>query len=193
MLDSFDISNISQNSSKQLDISPFIQKKTPKEKIIEKKEKPKRIITQNDEFISLQKDLSFDRQFRVLNEVMTEYNYNDVYHRLFISQIRAKIYGYSYQDEVKNKLAKEYFIDLSNVLQKLKNCKMECYYCAKKVKIIYEYVRDDDQWTLERIDNKKGHNTENVEIACLSCNLRRRTMYHERYIFTKQMTIVKKG
>lgn len=188
-----DFSKTDENTIKKMDISQFIQKKIPREKIIEKKEKPKRIITQNDDFISLQKDLSFERQFCVLNEVMTKYNYHNVYHRLFISQIKAKIYGYSYQDEVKNKLAKEYFIDLSNVLQKLMNCNMECYYCKKKVKIIYEYVRDDDQWTLERIDNKEGHNTDNVEISCLSCNLRRRTMYHERYIFTKQMTIIKKG
>jgi hypothetical protein len=30
-----------------------------------------------------------------------------------------------------------------------------------------------------------------VEIACLNCNLRRRTMYHERYVFTKQMGTVR--
>jgi hypothetical protein len=27
----------------------------------------------------------------------------------------------------------------------------------------------------------------------LTCNLRRRTMYHERYVFTKQLNVVKKG
>lgn len=179
------------DSIKTMDISPFIKKKTPKEKTIEKKEKTKRIITNNHSFLSLKEDLSFETQFRVLNEVITQYNYKDSYHRLFISQIKAKIYGYSYQDEAKNKLAKESFIDISNVLQKLLDCKMECYYCKKKVKILYEFVREDIQWTLERIDNKEGHNTKNVEIACLSCNLRRKTMYHERYIFTKQLNIIK--
>ena len=48
------------------------------------------------------------------------------------------------------------------------------------------------QWSLERIENQYGHNKENVEIACLSCNLGRRTMYHERYLFTKQLEIIKK-
>jgi hypothetical protein len=48
------------------------------------------------------------------------------------------------------------------------------------------------QWTLERIDNDLGHNKNNVEIACLNCNLRRRTMYHERYLFTKELNIIKK-
>ena len=180
------------DSIKKMDISQFLQKKTSKEKTIEKKEKSKRVITQNDSFLSLKEDLSFDTQFRVLNEVITCYDYNNKYHRLFISQIKSKIYGYSYQDEAKHKLAKDTFIDISNVLQKLLNCKMECFYCKKPVKVLYEYVREDDQWTLERIDNKEGHNTNNVEIACLNCNLRRRTMYHERYIFTKQIKNIKK-
>ena len=179
-----------EKSIKKMDISQFLQKKTPKEeKTIEKKEKSKRVITKNESFVSF--DLSFETQYRVLNEVVSQYNYNDNYHRLFLSQIRAKIYGYSYQDEAKNKLAKETFIDISNVLHKLLDCKMECFYCKKKVKVLYEYVREEDQWTLERIDNKEGHNTKNVEIACLNCNLRRRTMYHERYLFTKQMNIKK--
>jgi len=60
------------------------------------------------------------------------------------------------------------------------------------VHILYENVREPLQWTLERIDNDFGHNKNNVEIACLNCNLRRRTMYHERYLFTKELSIVKK-
>jgi hypothetical protein len=60
------------------------------------------------------------------------------------------------------------------------------------VQILYEYVRESNQWTLERLDNDFGHNKGNVEIACLNCNLRRRTMYHERYLFTKELSIVKK-
>jgi hypothetical protein len=52
-------------------------------------------------------------------------------------------------------------------------------------------VREPQQWTLERMDNDFGHNEGNVVIACLSCNLRRRTMHYERYLFTKQLNIVK--
>ena len=181
-----------ENTTKKVDISHLEGKKTPKEKkIIEKKEKQKRIITNNERFTSLNNDISFETQYRILNEVYQQYNPSDNYHKLFISQIKVKIYGYSYQDEIKNKFMRDEFVDLSNVLQKLIDCNMECYYCKKKVKILYEYVREDDQWTLERIDNTEGHNTNNVEIACLLCNLRRRTMYHERYVFTKQMNIVK--
>lgn len=38
-----------------------------------------------------------------------------------------------------------------------------------------------------RVDNSYGHNTDNVVIACLDCNLRRRTMFQERYKKTKEM------
>lgn len=188
------IEKTDENSIKQIEISPLLQKKTPKEnKTIEKKEKSKRVITNHKSWQFSEQDLTFDTQYRILNNIKTQYDYNDPYHRTIISQIKGKIYGYSYQDETKEKLSRELFVDLSGVLQKLIDSKMECYYCKKKVKILYEYVREEDQWTLERIDNSQGHNTDNVEIACLSCNLRRRTMYHERYLFTKQMNIMKTG
>jgi hypothetical protein len=58
--------------------------------------------------------------------------------------------------------------------------------------LFYENVREPKQWSLERIDNKEGHNYGNVEIACLSCNIGRRTMYQDRFIFTKQLSIIKK-
>ena len=47
------------------------------------------------------------------------------------------------------------------------------------------------QWTLDRLDNNKGHCFENVVICCLKCNLKRRTTDDEKFKFTKQMRIVK--
>jgi len=58
--------------------------------------------------------------------------------------------------------------------------------------VLYKSVREPKQWSVERINNDYGHNKNNVTIACLSCNLSRRTMYHERYRFTKQLIIDKK-
>ena len=52
---------------------------------------------------------------------------------------------------------------------------------------MYEYVREPKQWTLERMNNSFGHNRDNVVIACLSCNIRRRTMASERYVLTKEL------
>ena len=84
-----------EKTTKNIEISPFLEKKTPKEgktKKIEKKEKSKRVITSHDSWIE---DLSFENQYRILNEVKTQYSHKDPYHRFFVSQIKGKIYGYS--------------------------------------------------------------------------------------------------
>ena len=65
---------------------------------------------------------------------------------------------------------------------------MICYYCKEETQIMYEYVREPKQWTLERLDNSVGHNRNNVVISCLRCNVRRRCMKPEKYIQTKELT-----
>ena len=45
---------------------------------------------------------------------------------------------------------------------------------------------------LDRINNDIGHNDSNVVIACLKCNLKRRTTDADKFKFTKQMKIIKK-
>jgi len=50
------------------------------------------------------------------------------------------------------------------------------------------------QWTLERINNDFGHNNDNVVIACLQCNVERRTMYQGRYQYAAEFKkVVKTG
>lgn len=106
-------------------------------------------------------------------------------------QVCAKISGYKSQDMKKGIYDDAKFVRFDNVVTLMAERKMSCFYCKKQALLFYEYSRDCDQWTLERIDNARGHNVDNVEIACLNCNLRRRTMYHERYVFTKQMGTVR--
>jgi len=106
-------------------------------------------------------------------------------------QVCAKISGYKCQDVKKGLYDESKFVRFDDVIALMTSRKMSCFYCKKQSLLFYEYSRDSAQWTLERIDNKHGHNTDNVEIACLNCNLRRRTMYHERYVFTKQMGTVR--
>ena len=108
-----------------------------------------------------------------------------------LQQITQKIHGYRSQDQDKKILNTEKFVDLPFVIYKLSQCELCCFYCREPTMLVYEYAREPRQWTLERIDNTFGHNKDNIEIACLTCNLRRRTMYHERYRFTKQMSITK--
>ena len=58
--------------------------------------------------------------------------------------------------------------------------------------IFYNKVRDMEQWTLDRIDNDLNHSCENVVICCLRCNLQRRCQNKDKFLFTKQLRIVKK-
>ena len=57
--------------------------------------------------------------------------------------------------------------------------------------ILYEVSRELKQWTLDRIDNDKGHNNDNYHLACLDCNLKRRRQTDVKFLFTKQLKIVK--
>jgi hypothetical protein len=114
-------------------------------------------------------------------------------YKMMLQQIQQKINGYKAQDVEKSLFSITEFVDLNYTIELLKNSELKCFYCKNDVKILYEHVREPKQWSLERIDNDYGHNKNNVEVACLSCNLRRKTMYHERYIFTKQLNIVKNG
>ena len=107
-------------------------------------------------------------------------------------QIQQKIRGYKSQDLEKKLYLEDQFVDLSYVFHLLTESKLQCVYCHEPTMVLYEHVREPKQWTLERIDNSLGHVVGNVQIACLICNLRRRTMYQERYILTKQMMHITK-
>jgi hypothetical protein len=47
------------------------------------------------------------------------------------------------------------------------------------------------QWSVDRIDNDFGHNIDNFHLACLECNLKRRRRTDEKFLFTKQLNIIK--
>ena len=112
--------------------------------------------------------------------------------KTILSQIKAKIQGYASQDKEKKLYCQEKFVTLNDVITLLKESNHICYYCKEETQIMYEYVREPKQWTLERLDNSFGHNNDNVVISCLSCNIRRRTMASEKYVQTKQMAKIVK-
>jgi hypothetical protein len=113
--------------------------------------------------------------------------------RVLEQLIHSKWYGYRSQDIEKQILHPDKFISERDIAQTLVDSRLSCFYCRKPVQLFYEFVRESNQWTLDRIDNTYGHNHDNVVIACLGCNLRRKTMYYERFVMTKQMTITKTG
>ena len=106
------------------------------------------------------------------------------------SLLKTKISGYRQQD-LKKKLDLNNIISLENVLEKLIISKLKCYYCKCHICITTKIKRDKKQWTLDRIDNDKGHNVNNVVIACLECNLNRRCQTQKKFLFTKQLNIHK--
>ena len=108
-------------------------------------------------------------------------------------ELERKIKSYRAQDIKKDKLNEEKLIKIDECIDKLVLSKMKCYYCNEDLLLVYENVREPKQWTLDRIDNNKGHITENVVISCLDCNLKRRTMDDKKFKFSKQMKIIKKN
>jgi hypothetical protein len=175
----------------------FENKTTEKseKKVNTTKEKTKRVIVDSKKWTFTENDLNFENIIQVLNMIQKKEFENPEYSNIvkcIIQQLNQKINGYKSQDITKNLLDLEKLVDLENVLQLLIQSNLECFYCINKVKVLYEHVREPCQWTLDRIDNNYGHNKGNLEIACLSCNVRRRTMYADRYVFTKQLKLVKK-
>lgn len=108
------------------------------------------------------------------------------------SCIMKKLSCYQMQDKKKKKFDPDKFITYEQLIETLVASKIKCRYCRQCLKIFYQQTREPLQWTLDRIDNTKGHNQNNVVIACLKCNLERRTRNDKKFLFSKQMKIIKK-
>lgn len=118
-------------------------------------------------------------------------NVDDNYSKSIKSEISRKINGYKNQDVKKEIYNKTLLINADTIIEKLVSCKLKCYYCCNNVKILYKIVRDEQQWTLDRIDNDKCHSDINTVISCLKCNLQRRVKNSKDFVFTKQLKISK--
>ena len=156
-------------------------------KIKTQKDKKDRVITRDKKWTICDNDYNSDLQFSIMKEADIS---NNVYN-LMCCEIKRKISGYKSQDQKKNKYSECDFIDLNFIKEKILEKEMKCYYCLQRVYVLYKSVREPKQWSVERMDNKYGHNKNNITIACLECNLKRKTIYHERFRFTKQLTITK--
>jgi|APSaa5957512535_1039671.scaffolds.fasta_scaffold42128_5 hypothetical protein len=113
------------------------------------------------------------------------------YKNLYSREIKKKLSGYKQQDIKKHKLDKNLFITFDDLIEKMIISKHKCFYCRNICKILFTDLRDPKQWTLERKDNSIGHTTDNVEICCYKCNIKRGTKNSEAFRFAKQMKIIK--
>uniref|UniRef100_A0A6C0IGX0 HNH endonuclease n=1 Tax=viral metagenome TaxID=1070528 RepID=A0A6C0IGX0_9ZZZZ len=163
-------------------------------KKVMKEEKKNKIRVETEKWSNLDKIiLTVEKQVELIKKIRennyTSYNEES---RVMCQQLERKISGYKQQDVDKKVLDLEKLLNLKNVIDKLIDCELNCYYCLSKMYLLYEIVREGKQWTVDRIDNDLGHNNDNFVVACLECNLKRRCRTKEKFLFTQQLCIVKK-
>jgi RNase P subunit RPR2 len=135
---------------------------------------------------------NYDKQIEVLRRLITDDTSLEE-RNFFIKEINNKLNGYARQDKENGIHAHDLsgIISLNATLELLLVSKMRCTYCRECCELIYKDVMAPRQWTLDRVDNDRGHNDNNVVLACLACNLQRRTMDADRFKFGKQLRVVK--
>jgi hypothetical protein len=130
-----------------------------------------------------------ENQIKMINQLYLNQEFDGRKH--MEKELCKKINGYKQQDVSKKVYEHDLFISLDEIVECLVLSKMKCYYCKHNMDIFYKNVREPYQWTLDRIDNDKGHYRDNIVISCLECNLKRRKQNSEAFLFTKQLRIVK--
>jgi glutaredoxin-related protein len=171
--------------SKTIHIEGTLQRYQMKkvEKIEKIKQVIKPIIPMKDS-ISLLQEEQINNLSKLMNEDKSEFS------KLIEKQIKKKISSYKQQDILKKVFIKESFITYKEIINKMESEQLQCKYCSSIMSILYEYCREPRQWTLDRIDNEKGHNNDNVLLSCLECNLKRRKINKESFEFTKNLQII---
>ena len=146
-------------------------------------------------------DLSDEELEHSLQQEIMHHIYSNIYENahmnktkysaMFISHIKHKISSYKHQDITKTKFNHDSFITFSDVVGLIYDSKLTCHYCSCNVYILYSLVREKKQWSLDRINNNIGHNKNNLVVACLECNLKRRRTNKDAFMFTTNLKITK--
>ena len=134
----------------------------------------------------------YDKQMKLVLDISNNnLNSFDDVTKIVVQQIKQKIYGYKQQDIIKKYLNEEKLINFQSVIQKMIECELKCRYCKEEMLVLYDVSREMYQWSVDRIDNNFGHNVDNFHLACLECNLKRRRRTDEKFLFTKQLNVIK--
>ncbi len=155
------------------------------------KEIKKRILSSNWNLSNQQ--FEHKNQMKMLIDISNNnLTYLDDVTKIAVQEINKKISSYKQQDKFKNMLSQEKFLTFESVINKMIECELKCRYCTNEMNVLYDVSRELSQWTVDRIDNDIGHNIDNYHLACLDCNLKRRRRTDEKFLFTKQLNIIKK-
>ena len=133
---------------------------------------------------------TYENQLKIIIDLLNNSLKDDIL-KITIQEINKKISSYKQQDKLKKMFDEKKFITFKSILLKMEECKLKCRYCKKEMNVLYDISREMTQWSVDRIDNDLGHNIDNFHIACLECNLRRRRRTDDKYLFTKQLNIIK--
>ncbi len=104
--------------------------------------------------------------------------------------ITAKIRSYGEQDARASRPPPS-SLSLETALEKLVVSRGRCAYCRRELSLLYKEARDPLQWTFDRVDNDLSHETSNIVVTCLACNLAKRRTSHEKFMLTKRLKLEK--
>ena len=184
-----DTKTIAFNVNKKTNKPPIKEDKKIDVKEDKKKDR-KRVEAENWTFSS---DIyEHSNQMKIIRDIQNnKYNHIDEVSKIALQQVNRKIYGYKQQDMIKKLFDERNFIHIMSIIDKMLECELKCYYCKIEMNVLYDIAREMKQWTVDRIDNDLGHNLDNYYLACLECNLKRRRRSDDKFLFTKQLKLVK--
>ena len=189
-----DINCMVNNEKKQINITGQSNRYQIKKLTQEKKGDKKRI---EIEKLNLTEEyFTFEKQIEIINNISKQLNNlnneeDKTASKILTKQIEKKIASYKQQDMDKKILNNEKIINLKCIIDKLIETEIKCYYCKSEMYVLYENVREPKQWSVDRINNNLGHNIDNFVLACLDCNLKRRCRSADKFLFTKQLNIIR--
>lgn len=173
-------------------MTPYKEKKISAKGNKVKQEPKKRVVAENWSFE--EKYYETPVQLSLLERNPEELSEEDKnIKKIITQQINKKISSYKQQDIMKKKYNAEYFLKYDSVINKMIECNLKCRYCTREMSILYDISREMTQWSVDRVDNDIGHTNDNFHLACLECNLKRRRRTDEKFLFTKQLKIIKSG
>jgi len=146
---------------------------------------------------------NYDKQLASIINIYKEFDNKEFYNKEFdnkklyekqhfLQSLKKKLASYKQQDIKKTYDEYANFITLRAIIEKLVLCNMKCYYCNNNTLILFKNVREESQWTLDRLNNYDEHSNENTVICCLKCNLQRRRKNSTKFKFSKSLNIIKK-
>jgi len=192
------IVNSNDSEKKQINIIGQSNRYQIKKLTQEKKTDKKRVeigkLNLSEEYFIFEKQIEIINNIHNINDNININNKEEYKNasKIMSNQIEKKISSYKQQDIDKKVLNNDKIINLKCIIDKLIETEIKCYYCKCKMYILYENVREPKQWTVDRINNDLGHNIDNYVLACLDCNLKRRCKSADKFLFTKQLNIIRK-